>query len=333
MQDSTLAYRPGRILRAAKAIARRIPPIDRLVKQRDALLALHAKIADLQAPDASSDAVYSTMSIGPVRHHFDSPIVEPELLIMAQHWKIKRDAETDDLPLPPNDQREHYHANRHFEHWLTGRKDAQHVIAATADLPSNPIILDFGGATGRVIRHMPKLVGTCRCLIAEVNEQYVIWTNTHLAPSVIAFQTRYQPPFPLPDHSVDVAMAFSVFTHIYEYETAWLLELRRVLKPSGLLYVTIHDDATWDTMEQSVFHPLFTSSADYQRLKRDHPKLEGRLRFAEPKRDVLSQKYINVFHSQKYIRSLWSYFFEVEAIHSLRHGHQAGVILRGRAWS
>jgi hypothetical protein len=100
-----------------------------------------------------------------------------------------------------------------------------------------------------------------------------------------------------------------------------------VLKPGGLLYVTIHDQATWDRMEMAGFHPWLTSTAEYQRTKLIHPKLEGRVQFTSS-RIAGDVRVCNVFHSHDYIRSFWSQFFEVEGICPLRHDNQAGVILR-----
>ena len=283
-----------------------------------------AAAAPSAVPEAASSDIehYSRLSLGPVRNHVTKP---EHHTLLQQDPDLHAAVESDGLPLPPTHLREGYHGEYHFEHWLSGRRDARHVVAAARDLPPHPTILEFGGATGRVIRHIPGLVGPCRCLIADAKEANVVWTNVHLAPTIMAFQTRYQPPFPLPDRSVDVAMAFSVFTHIYEYETAWLLELRRVLKPQALLYVTIHEQATWDAMEKAGFHPWLTSTAEYQRMKQAHPRLDGRVQFTSSRSDV---RLCNVFHSHEYIHSFWSKFFEIESIHPLRHDYQAGVIMR-----
>ena len=59
------------------------------------------------------------------------------------------------------------------------------------------------------------------------------------------FLNGFAPPLPLPDAHFDVVTAFSVFTHIDELDSPWLLELRRILKPGGLLDATIHDETTW----------------------------------------------------------------------------------------
>jgi ubiquinone/menaquinone biosynthesis C-methylase UbiE len=49
------------------------------------------------------------------------------------------------------------------------------------------------------------------------------------------------PHLPFEDRYFDVVYAGSVFTHIDDLATTWFLELRRVLRAGGMLYVTIHD--------------------------------------------------------------------------------------------
>src|SRR6185503_12477254 len=73
----------------------------------------------------------------------------------------------------------------------------------------------------------------------------VDWLLRHLPRAVKPFQCTALPSLPLPDASLDLVTAFSVFTHIDEYELTWLLELRRLLKSGGIAYLTIHSDDTW----------------------------------------------------------------------------------------
>jgi hypothetical protein len=55
-----------------------------------------------------------------------------------------------------------------------------------------------------------------------------------------------------------------VFTHIDDLVDSWLLELRRTLKPSGLLYVTIHDDTSVSMLRNELReHPLGVYHASY----------------------------------------------------------------------
>ena len=71
-------------------------------------------------------------------------------------------------------------------------------------------------------------------------------------PSTIkVFQGMYFPFLPIEDRTFDLISAMSVFTHIDETETSWLLELWRILKPGGIAVVTIHNEDTWLNMSPS----------------------------------------------------------------------------------
>ena len=48
----------------------------------------------------------------------------------------------------------------------------------------------------------------------------------------------FNPPLGLEHGSFDLIYAISVFTHLTDNSVPWLLELRRMLKPDGLLIAT-----------------------------------------------------------------------------------------------
>ncbi len=52
------------------------------------------------------------------------------------------------------------------------------------------------------------------------------------------FQNGEKPPLDRPDGYFDLIWCVSVFTHLTDTWSAWLLELRRVLAPGGLLVIT-----------------------------------------------------------------------------------------------
>jgi ubiquinone/menaquinone biosynthesis C-methylase UbiE len=51
---------------------------------------------------------------------------------------------------------------------------------------------------------------------------------------------RYFSFLPIEDRTFDLVSAMSVFTEVDEAETSWLLELHRIMKPSGSAIVTVH---------------------------------------------------------------------------------------------
>jgi SAM-dependent methyltransferase len=64
----------------------------------------------------------------------------------------------------------------------------------------------------------------------------------YLSPPFKFATNTSEPHLPFEDRSFDFIYACSVFTHIADLADLWLLELRRILRPGGRLYITIHDD-------------------------------------------------------------------------------------------
>lgn len=98
-------------------------------------------------------------------------------------------------------------------------------------------ILDFGCGAGRVLRHFvgrgPELHG------AELDTASVAWLRDHATPAIQTVQTTETPGLPYPDDYFNLVYAYSVFTHLTDEWAGWLLELRRVLKPGGVLAATV----------------------------------------------------------------------------------------------
>ena len=74
----------------------------------------------------------------------------------------------------------------------------------------------------------------------------MIWCQQHLSPPFKFATTTSFPHLPFEDGYFDLIQSFSVFTHICDLAEAWLLELRRILRPGGVLYLTVHDKHTID---------------------------------------------------------------------------------------
>jgi SAM-dependent methyltransferase len=114
-----------------------------------------------------------------------------------------------------------------------------------AAFPDGPLeLLEWGCGPGRLIRHMPSLLAShpARIVGSDYNPRTVRWCAEHL--DGIAFvQNGLRPPLPLAGARFDVAYCISVFTHLSEdVQLAWADELRRVLKPGGLLICTTQGD-------------------------------------------------------------------------------------------
>jgi SAM-dependent methyltransferase len=98
-------------------------------------------------------------------------------------------------------------------------------------------ILDFGCGCGRVARHWaecpPQLYG------CDYNPELVDWCAVNL-PAGRFTRNDLAPPTSYEDESFDLIYALSVFSHLGEpLQRSWLEEFRRLLRPGGLLLLTV----------------------------------------------------------------------------------------------
>lgn len=153
------------------------------------------------------------------------------------------------LPLPDPADRFGYPADD-AEYLRMGQMDAnifkQQISKYLGDC-NELSILDFGCSVGRVLRHFEeervnkgwKLNGI------DVQALCIEWLRLHFPEEYCVTTGTVMPHLPYEDNSLDVIYGISVFTHIKYLWDMWLLELRRVLKPGGLLIQTIHTENAW----------------------------------------------------------------------------------------
>lgn len=101
-------------------------------------------------------------------------------------------------------------------------------------------ILDYGCGCGRVTRYWARFVGA-EVQGTDYNPSLVRWCADNLPFGFSA--NELEPPLPLPDDGFDAVYGISVLTHLPErLGLDWLAELRRVVRPGGLLLLTTHGD-------------------------------------------------------------------------------------------
>lgn len=118
-------------------------------------------------------------------------------------------------------------------------------------------VLDWGCGPGRVIRHMPDIMNAnCRFFGTDANKKSIGWCRIHL-PGVSFNHNSLKADLPYEDDFFDLIYGISIFTHLSEKaHWAWVDELRRVLKPGGLMYITTQGVASRKIMtasEQNLF--------------------------------------------------------------------------------
>jgi SAM-dependent methyltransferase len=99
-------------------------------------------------------------------------------------------------------------------------------------------VLDFGCGAGRTLRHFSVEATEAEFWGCDIDETSIEWMEQQMCPPFHAFVNDAEPPLEQADASFDLIWAISVFTHLTYSWSRWLLELHRVLKPDGLLFVT-----------------------------------------------------------------------------------------------
>ena len=209
-------------------------------------------------------------------------------------------------PLPSTDDREGYYGPHHFSYWASGHRDARLLFEAADRLGVDlRTYLDLGCASGRVLRHVGLSERGIHAIGCDINRRHTDWVARHLPREIGVFQNHSVPSLPLPDASLDAVTAYSVFTHVESFETTWLMELRRILRPGGIAWITIQSEKTWRSFGPG--WPVFDALVGFEDFgpylhERPAELPHGRTVF----RLDLGRSYSShVFYTRDYIHDTW----------------------------
>lgn len=276
--------------------------------------------------------------IGPVARYENVPVIHDGSL---RSLTIREDfadmVKADNYQLPAIADREGYYGEKHFEYWLSGLRDYIFVKSAYEqsgqELTPGKAVLELGCASGRVLRHFAVQSQGLTCFGCDVNRNHIEWMQRYLPNNVVAFQNTFYPALPMDCSSVDIVAAFSVFTHVDDFEDALLMELRRVLKPGGVAVLSVQTESTWESLTPGM--PIY----DTLILLKDQllpykipemfssPMPVGKLAFRHRHDNGYA---CNTFHKESFIRERWGRIFDVVKIVEKGHNYQDCVVLRNR---
>lgn len=226
-------------------------------------------------------------------------------------------AQTDYLPVPPQELRVRVGGWDDADHFLgVGRKifwDLKRLLNGVGKaFESFDSILDFGCGCGRVTRFlMPTdhqtIIGT------DIDPESIEWCDKNLS-HIATFKTNdVLPPLEFADGTFDFVYCISVFTHLPEnMQFRWLEELRRITKPQGFFITSVHGEELFSHNDPQILNDFKEQGFAY--ITGDGTK-------------GLPEFYQTSFHTEKYIRSRWSKYFNILNVQTRAiNNHQVGVV-------
>jgi SAM-dependent methyltransferase len=174
-------------------------------------------------------------------------------------------------------------------------------------------VLDFGCGTGRSLTHFEEEAASGEFWGSDIDGDSIDWASANLSPPFRFARNDALPPLPFPDGKFDLVYGFSVFTHLLDSWSAWLLEIHRVLAVGGYGVFTFLGEGMIGDLTGRRWDP---DSVGMISLDAGRPWLIG-----GP----------NALHSEWWLRSHWGRAFLVEHVEPYRdptgpRGHGLVVI-------
>ena len=180
-----------------------------------------------------------------------------------------------------------------------GEQSARHlveVLDARRPLSSCSTVLDFGCGCARTLRWLTQWFPQVQFYGTDADRVAVSWCRTHL-PSIRFSENGPLPPLPFEPQSFDLIYGISVFTHLnQEFQLRWLEELRRMLKPDGILILSLHGETVWRQLDDESRHQVRQTGL----LVKESRKLEG----------IFPHWYQTAYHTREYVQYTFGAYFQ-----------------------
>lgn len=236
------------------------------------------------------------------------------------------------LPVPPKTLWEGY-AETEEMYLDTGRKHISTMLEILSrddfQIQHGFKVMEFGCAAARMLRWLADKASDGEFWGVDICADHIIWCQQHLSPPFYFFTTTTEPHLPFPDGYFDLIYAGSVFSHISELADFWFLELRRILRSGGRLYVTIHDRNTIDRLFET--NPSFFLAKELRKVDQETDILSkpfDMFSFAMfSDGDKRNPKGAMVFYDDEYLIKKLRSFFDVKSVTPEAYGLQTAFLL------
>lgn len=115
------------------------------------------------------------------------------------------------------------------------------VISVRPEAQLTPLrVLDWGCGVVRLARHWRDIAPHWEVHCCDPNPKIGQWVQAHF-PWLHFVPSKIQPPLPFESERFDLIYGLSILTHVpIHQQFAWIRELTRILRPNGLLALTLH---------------------------------------------------------------------------------------------
>lgn len=136
------------------------------------------------------------------------------------------------------------------------------------DIDERTKLLDVGSGWGRIIRFFMKDIVPPNLRGCDVDSRSVDICNVCFRGELNFQLIKTLPPTPYEDDCFDIVEGYSIFTHLSYYALSlWMHEYFRILKPGGLLAMTVWQPRRFDYIRQLQSEPPKSrESEDYQHM-------------------------------------------------------------------
>ncbi len=237
-------------------------------------------------------------------------------------WDQRYIKKTGFTRLPPASLRYRVSGTPDIDSFLTvGEKCSQDIEAALEkvgkDLSSFQDVLDFGCGCGRTLIWFASHSPSVQFYGTDIDADAIAWCRNNLDFAKFSVSNSL-PPLEYPSETFDFIYAISVFTHLDEdYQFRWLGELKRIIKPEGIVLLTVHGRHVWrDLPREDIV---------------DIEKRGFKFTTSNTMKGIFPDWYQTAYHTKEYVLDWYSKYFDVLGyIPRGMSGHQDVVILQSR---
>ena len=184
------------------------------------------------------------------------------------------------------------------------------ALTAMQSLPTGSSVLEVGCGAGQFIRAVKKIRPEFSCFGCDISHEAINAAEENR--DGVIYSVSDSQHFPYADRVMDAVLIFDVLEHV-ETPEQLLAEVRRVLKPGGILYAFVPCEGDW----LSLWHLL-----DWLHLKRNLTRQHA--------------GHIQYFSRRELFSLVWQENFKINRVRYSEHllGQMAGVAafwLMGRA--